>query len=539
MTAAVKAAGEANALVVASAGNDGRDIASHPNYPAAIPARNLVAVAATDPASGRGISNFSNYGRLAVQVAAPGADILSTGHDGGWEVKSGTSMAAPMVSGVAALAASVNPRISAVDLRAVLMQNATRSRLPVAAGYVDALRSVLAASHAAGYDTTQPPRLQILTATRKGKRTKIQAAVLGSTAAIRRYRITLGGKTVQLKGHPASFTVNLRRRGPRVKIAALDASGRVIDQGAAQGDEAAQGQAGRRHGRRRPDMNRRAVAALGTALLAAGVAAGPQASAAAPKPIRMSGQQITQVLVADLGYFYRHERPRAPRFDLSVGGTDAGIADTVRGISDAALVSRDLEPGDPRGLVLTRLARSGVCLVSHRSNPVPSINRALLQDIVAGRVTNWSQVPGSPRTDPIVPIALDPGVGAAHVFEQVFIDDDTPFAWRPITLLLGLQVRDLGGADPGRVRLPRLRAGPLRSMPSLPGRPLHPRGNPRRELPGHPADRDRHRRPSEGGAPPVPALGADQPHRAPRDRHALRADRPRPLSTAHGTVAVR
>ena len=104
---------------------------------------------------------------------------------------------------MAALAASVNPRISAVDLRAVLMQNATRSRLPVAAGYVDALRSVLAASHAAGYDTTQPPRLQILTATRKGKRTKVQAAVLGSTAAIRRYRITLGGKTVPAhRAHP-------------------------------------------------------------------------------------------------------------------------------------------------------------------------------------------------------------------------------------------------------------------------------------------------------------------------------------------------
>jgi subtilisin family serine protease len=228
MTAAVKEAGEANVLVVASAGNDGRNIDTHPNYPAAIPARNLVAVAATDPSSGRGISNFSNYGRLAVQVAAPGADILSTGRDGGWEIKSGTSMAAPMVAGVAALAASVNPRISAVDLRAVLLQSATRSRLPVAAGYVDALRSVLAASHAAGYDTTQPPRLQVLAATRKGKRTKIQAAVLGSTAAIRRYRITLGGKTVQLKGHPSSFTVNLRRRGARVKIAALDASGRVL-----------------------------------------------------------------------------------------------------------------------------------------------------------------------------------------------------------------------------------------------------------------------------------------------------------------------
>jgi phosphate transport system substrate-binding protein len=186
-------------------------------------------------------------------------------------------------------------------------------------------------------------------------------------------------------------------------------------------------------------MIRRALVAL---IAAGAILAAPEPAVAAARPIRMSGQQITQVLVADLAYFYRHERPRAPRFELAGGGTEAGIADTARGIADAGLVSRGLEPGDPPGLVLTRLARSGVCLVSHRSNPVPSISRALLQDIVAGRVTSWRQVPGSTRADPIVPVALDPGTGAAHVFEQVFVDDDTPTAWRPVTLLLSLQARD-------------------------------------------------------------------------------------------------
>jgi subtilisin family serine protease len=231
MNEAVKAAGDAGALIVASAGNDGRNIDTKPNYPAAIPASNLLAVASTDPDSGRGISEFSNFGRLTVQVAAPGANILSASKTGGWEMKSGTSMAAPMVTGVAALAASVNPRISAVDLRAVLMQNATRSRLPVAAGYVDALRSALAASHAAGYDTSQPPRLRVLSATRKGNRTKVQVAVLGSSAAIRRYRLTLGRKRVALKARRSPFTVTLRRRAPRVKVAALDAGGRVLSSG--------------------------------------------------------------------------------------------------------------------------------------------------------------------------------------------------------------------------------------------------------------------------------------------------------------------
>jgi phosphate transport system substrate-binding protein len=180
--------------------------------------------------------------------------------------------------------------------------------------------------------------------------------------------------------------------------------------------------------------------AVSAALLAAALAT--PARAAEPPPIRMSGQQITQVLVADLAYFYRHEHRRAPRFELAGGGTGPGLADTVRGISDAALVSRALAPDDPPGLVLTRLARSGVCLASHHSNPIPSITRALLQDILAGRVTSWTQVPGSRRTDAIVPVTLDAGSGGARVFEQVFRDEDTPLAWQPVTLLSSLQTRD-------------------------------------------------------------------------------------------------
>ena len=185
-------------------------------------------------------------------------------------------------------------------------------------------------------------------------------------------------------------------------------------------------------------MTRSTVCCL--AVLVAALAA--PANAPAATVIRMSGQQITQVLVADLAYFYRHETRRPPRFELTGGGTGAGIADTVRGISDAALVSRELAPDDPPGLVLTRLASSGVCLASHHTNPVPSLSRALLQDIVAGRVTSWSQVPGSARTDAIVPVALDSGTGAARVFEQVFLDESTPIDWQATTLLTSLQARD-------------------------------------------------------------------------------------------------
>jgi subtilisin family serine protease len=226
---AVHTAEAAGALVVCSAGNNSRDIDDTPSYPAAIPAQNLLAVAATDPASGKGISNFSNFGRRAVQVAAPGADILSASRDGTWEMMSGTSMASPMVAGVAALAASVNPRISPVGLRAVIMQNAARSRLPVAAGYVDALRSVLAASHASGFDSTQPPRMRIIEAVRSGTRVRVRAALLGSPASVRRYQVRLGrGRPVALAARRPQFQVTIRSRGAKVRVSALNAAGKAI-----------------------------------------------------------------------------------------------------------------------------------------------------------------------------------------------------------------------------------------------------------------------------------------------------------------------
>jgi glycine betaine/choline ABC-type transport system substrate-binding protein len=228
LQAAIQEASVAGALVVTSAGNSDRDIDQQPSYPASLAEPNLITVASTDPQAGRNLSGFSNFGRLDVQVAAPGSQILSTAKDGGWVLMSGTSMAAPAVSGVAALAASVNPKLSAPDLRALLMQNAARSGLPVTAGYVDALHTVLAASSAAGYDATQPPRLKILSATVKNGRTQVQAAVLGSTTSIRRYRLTLGRKVAELAPRPSPFSIKLAGTSKRVKLAALNRAGRPV-----------------------------------------------------------------------------------------------------------------------------------------------------------------------------------------------------------------------------------------------------------------------------------------------------------------------
>lgn len=90
---ALRTAYEYGIVLVAASGNDG---ASSPSYPAAYP--EVIAVGATD--SNDQVASWSNRG---AEITAPGVNILSTYPDDTYETLSGTSMAAPHVSGVVAL----------------------------------------------------------------------------------------------------------------------------------------------------------------------------------------------------------------------------------------------------------------------------------------------------------------------------------------------------------------------------------------------------------------------------------------------------
>ncbi len=295
-------------------------------------------------------------------VAAPGDGVVSTARDGGYETRSGTSMAAPHVAGVAALMASVAPTLSAQELRGLLLEHSVKPPTPGKPGYVDALGSVQAAMAAADLaartEIGSQPTVRILGSQRRGKVTRAQIA---KSADVRFVRVKLDGKVVSvLNGTRTPQTLILRNFKGRTLLAeGLGPNGGRIAS---------------------------ATARVGTA--------SPE-----PDTIALSGSSAAGAEVAEV----LRDRPHATRFQLVGGGTEMGLADTARGIVDAGLVDRPLAPTDPAGLVFTPFAGSETLGFVTRGAPPEDLARVLRW--IAASATpiatligaQWSRRPPSTR----------------------------------------------------------------------------------------------------------------------------------------------
>jgi len=117
----IRKAYENDILFVAASGNSSTNNDRNPHFPSSYNVPNVVSVAALD--RNDQLASFSNYGVKSVAIAAPGVDILSTWLGNQYEEKSGTSMATPVVSGVAALIVAQHPHISVDELRKRLLES--------------------------------------------------------------------------------------------------------------------------------------------------------------------------------------------------------------------------------------------------------------------------------------------------------------------------------------------------------------------------------------------------------------------------------
>jgi thermitase len=140
----IRKAYENDILFVAAAGNSSVDNDRNPHYPSSYDVPNVVSVAALD--RNDALATFSNYGAKSVAIAAPGVDILSTWLGNEYEEKSGTSMATPVVSGVAALILAEHPQMAVDELKKKLLAStdpiAALKGKTVTAGRINAAKAL-------------------------------------------------------------------------------------------------------------------------------------------------------------------------------------------------------------------------------------------------------------------------------------------------------------------------------------------------------------------------------------------------------------
>lgn len=111
-----------NGLFVCIAGNDGENIANTPNYPASYHLCNMLVVGAIN-SDGNKYTN-SNYGINVVDIYAPGDGVLTTNLNNSFTVGAGTSISAPHATGVAALLLSIEPNLTASQLKTAILEGA-------------------------------------------------------------------------------------------------------------------------------------------------------------------------------------------------------------------------------------------------------------------------------------------------------------------------------------------------------------------------------------------------------------------------------
>ncbi len=131
-------------VFVVAAGNSGENNDASPSFPANYDMPNIVSVAATDDSDNK--ANFSNYGPATVLLSSPGVRILSTYPGGVFAHMSGTSMAAPIVAGVAAMMRYQSPSMNSYQIKNLIAgsvdQKSNLSAFVKTSGRVNAYKAV-------------------------------------------------------------------------------------------------------------------------------------------------------------------------------------------------------------------------------------------------------------------------------------------------------------------------------------------------------------------------------------------------------------
>jgi phosphate transport system substrate-binding protein len=147
-------------------------------------------------------------------------------------------------------------------------------------------------------------------------------------------------------------------------------------------------------------------------------------AAVAAKQLIIGGSTSVLPLQQKLAAAYHHQFPHIPEPKVEGGQSDIGVAGAASGRFDIGDSSRDPLSTDPHGLVFTKIARDGICVITNDKNPVANFSQETIQKIFSGSVRDWSEVSGATSSGPIDLFDRSSASGTQDAFQNIFMGED-------------------------------------------------------------------------------------------------------------------
>ena len=186
------------------------------------------------------------------------------------------------------------------------------------------------------------------------------------------------------------------------------------------------------------------------AIIAATCASAIPATAAAKPVITISGSTSVAPLTQLLARAYLKQYPGRVKFALAQGGSDVGVADVANGRVSIGDSSRDIKSSDPSGIFFNKIAKDAICVVTNTANPIANLSQEQIQAIFAGKVRDWSDVPGSKASGTINVITRTAASGTQDAFQKIFMGSASILGAQSPQISNGL-VQQTVGHDPNAI----------------------------------------------------------------------------------------
>ncbi|MRZ80418.1 phosphate ABC transporter substrate-binding protein PstS family protein [Paeniclostridium sordellii] len=160
--------------------------------------------------------------------------------------------------------------------------------------------------------------------------------------------------------------------------------------------------------------------------LAVGCGSNDSAGSKDESKITISGSTSVGPLMEKEAEGYK-EKDSNVSIEINQLGTSAGIKDTISGVAQIGMASRDLKDAEKKeGLKETKVAIDGIGIITHKGNTVKSLTMDQIKGIYTGEIKNWKEVGG--KDAPIVVVSREDGSGTRDAFQEIVGYDSTELA---------------------------------------------------------------------------------------------------------------